>query len=374
MKMKKKLQKLNDPHDGNILVIHPEVKDFVKYNKLSKENLFPMEMTFNDLEKIDYKDITNWLAIHGSNKLTFESFLNELDKAEFYNVLYIVFHETTLLNIFNENTIDVIKWYNINILVENTSLDIEKFNESYNFLKTKIIWLKKCIDLWHANLHNSNINDWFDQNVLTAHIHNNYWKKDSHYSLWRGTIDYSKLKNKLKSIKYISLETDVWYYSYVKNIIYIIKKQLISFSSNSYFLNTDIYQKEIISKLRQLFKWMKNIKISYAFLYWSFVKKKCKKNSDLDLFLCLEWDFNLKNKNNIIKKYNKFCLDFWFTIDKEYPIEIFYISDIVRFSGSWLSSDDKEEIIKSHSMKNRFIIWDKNKFNFCKKHIIYGEY
>gem|GEM_PF-3813895 len=57
MEMKNKLQKLNDQHDGNILVIHPEVKDFIKYNKLSKENSFPMEMTFNDLEKISYKNI-----------------------------------------------------------------------------------------------------------------------------------------------------------------------------------------------------------------------------------------------------------------------------------------------------------------------------
>jgi len=349
--MKNKLQKLNDQHDGNILVIHPEVKDFIKYNKLSKENSFPMEMTFNDLEKISYKNIITWLAIHGSNNLTFESFLNELEKAEFYNVLYIVFHETTLLNIFNEYNLDVIKWYNINILVENTSLDIEKFNESYNFLKTKIIWLKKCIDLWHANLHNSNINDWFDKNVLTAHIHNNYWKKDSHYSLWRGTIDYSKLKNKLKSIKYISLETDVSFETYKKNIFFI---QNIIYDL---LLNSEIQQKIFIKELKKILNQEFYREIEYCFIYGSFVSKTLTKKSDVDILIVLK---KIVDLNWFREKYFKLIRKFNIKLDEIYPFEVFE-SSLLNMKN--ISYYDKSEIIYSHLCKNKLILWDIKKFN-----------
>lgn len=357
LKEQQKNKSWNDQHDGNILVIHPEPKDFFKYEKMASESGYIMEVSYKDLQQINFHECKVWTGIHWSNNLDYNNFLIEITKSAFYNPKYIIFHDNTLLDIFQSWEYKFENEGNINILVENTTLDYDQFNDVYHFLKTKINWLKKCVDLWHANLFKNQVIQWIDNNTLVVHIHNNYWNKDTHSSLWRWTINYNKIKEKLKQVKYISLETDVWFETYKKNIRYV-EKNIFYHKKYNHYLNSKIHQKIFIKKLKKLIKDEFEHNLVYCFLYWSFIKRKLKAWSDIDLFIVVN---DKKNSYEQFKnKYKSLAEKFSINLDCEYPFEIFHRDEL--FSKD-ISNYDKSEIYYSHIDNNKFLLGEYAVFN-----------
>ncbi len=337
------------------IVIHPESGHFQKYEQLARENDFMLEVEFRDLIQIQCLGELG-LCVHGSNNLTYEQFLEQIQIASFYNPKYIVFHDCTLLWIFSKDLPALEADLNVQILVENTSLSLAEYSKAFEYLNTKIPGIWKCIDTWHANLQKDKISDWFDERVIATHIHNNFGKVDSHSSLWEWTLDFCELAGILWVVPYLSLETDVSYTPYVKNILALNK--LVNYPNfNRHYLNLPLSQESFLKKLNQIICEEFQNNLCYAFVYWSFARNELKIHSDVDLVIVLDTKIATEHFS---KRYYQLCKEWDIVTDLAYPFELFTIDQITI--DSRLSSEDYAEMIYVFLGECIYVAWQKQRY------------
>lgn len=353
------------------LIIHPENDNFEKYIKLSKLNNIFIEVEYCLLKKYKNKfDSVKVFTVHGSNN--FKNYIQILDEIKFvakYKIKYIIYHDKLLNNLplnIIEKLNKLLMNYKIKLLVENSRFSTLKFyTKIFKKLNNEIHNLGKCIDFGHILLNSENINRWTFGNYEIAHIHNNFGIKDDHNSLYHGCLDYGTVNKYLEKSLHTSLEVNVGYKTYLKNIEFLIQKRIKPFNDSKNFLNLDLFRRIIQRRLMISFKSLPKNIVCYAFVYGSFARGECHNRSDIDIFLCTNKRFN---NNLFVEKHKKFCADNAFTIDEKYPIEIFTIEEVLDFikRGKHKLTEDEMEIINSHVSKSIFICGDKKMYKKLK--------
>lgn len=307
------------------LFINPEQKFFSKYLNLVKKNNFCMELDIDLLKSNIVSLKSKSFGVHGSNKLSFDKLINELDSLSGLDVSYVVYHDDFLRQI--RNSLKLLKEYNFDILLENYAIkDYNEFNELYLDLKKEIKCLKKCIDTGHMNMsQNKDLKKWVDKDVGIIHLNNNFGK-DTHNSIYNGEINFLEINNVLKKGKFISLEVDKGYGTYLKNIEYMIMSGLFPFDNIKVALNHPIIQEKFIRESKSLLKRMFGDRLYYSFIYGSFAQKKLNTESDVDLMIILK--SKATEINSFHDNYIKLCVGYNIRLDHKYPFEVFLENDI----------------------------------------------
>lgn len=139
--------------DGNILVIHPTVKE------VSKDNFEERRNWFNQARE-SLKDILSYAEKKGV-KVAVENLLPHLFFGDFIDLF-------NLVNQFDSKSLGV------------------------------------CLDTSHANL-NKGIQEAiekFSQKIISLHVSDNYGKEDSHFPIGEGNIDWKEFLNELARINF----------------------------------------------------------------------------------------------------------------------------------------------------------------------------
>jgi len=352
------------------LCICPEEKELHKYIKLAKENNFELEINVGLIKKkIDsFREFK--LGVHGTVGLSFKNLMGELKFLSNLSILYVIYHDSDFSR-FSMNDIKKLNEFNFPVLIENYSKKSpQEFSNQYNLLKNEIKNIKKCIDVGHINSYgNKRISEWIDKDVMVVHLHNNYGK-DTHNSLFDGNMNLKEVNGYLKKIDYISLEVNRGFDTYLKNIIHLIKFNLVPFENYGLPLNHHLMQKEFAKKLKSILKNIFGEDLIYSFIYGSFSKQNLTKNSDIDLMIILQSKQNIKKFHDI---YSKLCSEYGITLDRKYPYEIFTKEDLRSFFLKEHNSlrkkfiKDKEEVLFAFLDKHSFVIGKKKVYDLdCK--------
>ncbi len=307
------------------LYINPEQKFFSKYLYLAEKNSFSVELDIGLLKSNLTSLKSKSFGVHGSNNLNFNKLIKELDFLSGLDVSYVVYHDDFFKQI--RNSLKLLKDYNFIILLENYAIkNRNEFNELYLDLKRELKSLKKCIDTGHVNMsQDKNLKNWVDKDVEVIHLNNNFGQ-DTHNSIYNGEINFPEINNILKKGKYISLEVDKSYGTYLKNIEYMIEFGLVPFDNIKVPLNHPIIQEKFIRETRSLLKRIFKNNLCYSFIYGSFAKKNMNMESDIDLMIILR--SKTAKINYFHDDYLKLCANYKVQLDSKYPFEIFFKSDV----------------------------------------------
>lgn len=218
--------------------------DFAKVVEFAEEHDYGVEISrFGKLRNIqnDFEDVlenyknklkgfNNGLTLHGffSNlcvasqdpeiaQISKKRYEQSFRIAKELGAHTVVFHTTfnNLLkhteykNIFFDKTVKFYTEFIKNFEDEGITAVIENVHESDPSLILRILDavasknLKACIDAGHVNLHSQlSVSEWiklYGKKLHHMHIHNNYGNEDAHSSLKKGSVDYIKVFNTLKS-------------------------------------------------------------------------------------------------------------------------------------------------------------------------------
>lgn len=340
------------------LYIHPEKKDFSKYLKLAKRNNFYIEVDIDILKaKVDFLKSMSF-GVHGSRKLNLNKIIRELNFLSKFNISYVIYHDTIFLKRV-KSSLKLLNNYDFIILLENYVIkDPQQFNKLYFKLKREIKKLKKCIDTGHVNIsQDKKLKNWIDKDVEVIHLNNNFGQ-DTHNSIYNGEINFLGINSILKKSKYISLEVDRSYKTYLKNIKYMIKSGLTPFENIKVPLNHPIIQEEFILRVRKLLKKIFKDNLCYSFIYGSFARRTLHKKSDIDLMIILK--SKTSEINFFHSNYKKLCTSYNIQLDIKYPFEVFLESDIDRYINRITQVIYPEKI--TDIMELLFAFLDKNVF------------
>jgi len=264
-------------------------------------------------------------GVHGSNNLSFNKLIKELDFLSGLDVSYVVYHDDFFKQI--RDSLKLLKDYDFSILLENYAIkDHDEFNELYSNLKKDLKGLKKCIDTGHVNIsQDKNLKNWIDKDVEVIHLNNNFGQ-DTHNSIYNGEINFPEANDILKKSKHISLEVDRGYGTYLKNIEYMIMSGLVPFDNVEIALNHSIIQEKFVREVRSLLKKNFENRLCYSFTYGSFARKKLNTESDIDLMIILK--SKVDEINFFQDAYIKLCASYNVRLDPKYPFEVFLKNDI----------------------------------------------
>ncbi|TSC94001.1 MAG: hypothetical protein CEN87_670 [Parcubacteria group bacterium Licking1014_1] len=312
------------------------------------------------------------IGVHGSNKLSFNRLIKELDFLSGLDISYVVYHDDFFRQI--RNSLKLLKDYDFTILLENYTIkDHNEFNELYLDLKKELRGLKKCVDTGHVNMsHDKNLENWIDKDVEVIHLNNNFGQ-DTHNSIYNGEIDFREVNNILKKGRCISLEVNKSYGTYLKNIEYMIKFGLVPFDNVDVALNHPIMQEKFIREVRSLLKKVFKDNLFCSFIYGSFVRKKMNMESDIDLMIIL------KSKTAKISffhnDYVKLCADYNVRLDQKYPFEVFLKNDVNEYLSpdnieiDYKNIDDVQELFFAFLDNNIFVKGKKRNYLKYRKEI-----
>ena len=353
--------------------INPEQNFFAKYLYLAEKNNFCMELDVGLLKSNLISLKSKSFGVHGSNKLSFNGLIKELDFLSRLDISYVVYHDDFFKQI--KNSLKLLKDYDFTILLENYAIkDHNEFNELYLDLKGKLKGLKKCIDTGHVNMsHDKNLENWIDKDVEVIHLNNNFGQ-DTHNSIYNGEINFREANNILKKGKYISLEVNKSYGTYLKNIEYMIKFGLVPFDTVDVALNHPIIQEKFIREVRSLLKKIFKDNLFCSFIYGSFVRKKMNLKSDIDLMIILK--SKTAEISSFHNDYIKLCAGYNVRLDPKYPFEIFLKNDVDEYlsqdnlGADYKNIEDVQELFFAFIDDNIFVKGEKRNYLKYRKEIV----
>lgn len=344
------------------LLIQPEESELELYLELAKDNGFYLEIDEDILENrhvINNSEIVK--GIHAANLFTFREIVDHINRILItFKPVYIIFHDDNFFALNKPNLMSIMKLLSENdilLLIENKSIiDADEFNTYLNSLRTLDANVYKCLDIGHINLSGGNFQEWFtnsihDADIKVVHMNNNFGDEDTHNSLTEGSISTEQMTISTQSIPFISLELNINYDDYFKNIVFMLLNQIPPFVVKDDFMNRPFFKQYVVSRLsREIHAYFKD-NVSYAFIYGSFAKGTASRNSDVDCFICLKSES--RKLKSFVNDHTRLSKELGFVVDDQYPVEIFTNDEIDlafrKHENNTPLSEDDAEIISAHN-------------------------
>lgn len=351
-------------------IIQPELNNFEIYFDLIQKNEWGVELDLSLLH-LAHRFEKEILGIQFSQSQSFENLIKTILKIE---ADYFVIHDDDFVKLNNkeqDKLIEELAKKESHLYIENYKIsEPESFQELLLKYK-KYPNVKACLDIGHVLLTKTNINSWSQVKAPLIHLNNNFGKKDTHNSIYNGIMKLTDIQKFLiNQNSSVSLEINQGFNTYLKNIEYLFLNKIYPFENRTMYLNNDfsyyIVEKMIAENVKRYLESF----VDYAFIYGSVARRQDTLNSDVDVFVSLKkrLDFTAFKKSHI-----ELCKRLGFTIDEEYPIEIWESKVIEKAISKNLKqellNEDEIEIIKAHKMPKICIFGNKQILNMRIKKI-----